>query len=129
MCNKSMKMVFMASIISLHFFLFKNNFWPKFFFVFAEINLTTWGPLYTCHVVFADIFRLYLRSLYGRISFVFKLSEKPVTTSQKEHVCWKECSLLDTCFSTLFESFKDIVTQSFDSDWKHFNSWNKRFCK
>ena len=25
-------------------------FWPKFFFFFAEINLTTLGPLYTCLV-------------------------------------------------------------------------------
>ena len=36
----------------MHFsylFLFKNHFWPNFF-PFAEINLTTRGPLYTCLV-------------------------------------------------------------------------------
>ena len=32
--------------------LFKNLFWPKFFFHFAEINLTTRGPLYTCLILF-----------------------------------------------------------------------------
>ena len=33
-------------------FLFKNHFWPIFFLLFAEINLTTRGPLYTCLVLF-----------------------------------------------------------------------------
>ena len=56
MCIKSLKMVFVARIIRqklciiyafFDFFLFKNHFWPKIIFPIAEINFTTWGPLYT----------------------------------------------------------------------------------
>ena len=56
---KSLKMVFVAKIIRhklfmiyalFDFFLFKNHFWPKMYFLTAEINLTTWSPLYTCLV-------------------------------------------------------------------------------
>ena len=60
-CSKSIKMVFIASIISLlimHdlciFFLFKNHFWPKIIFPINPINpinFTTWGPLYACLVL------------------------------------------------------------------------------
>ena len=37
--------------IFFYLFLFKNHFGPKKLFLFAEINLTTLGPLYTCLVI------------------------------------------------------------------------------
>ena len=58
MSSKSIMMVFMASIIrhklcmiyALFYFFVQRSFLTKNYFLIAEINLTTWGPLYTCLV-------------------------------------------------------------------------------
>ena len=60
MRSKSMKMVFLVCIIRhvlcmiMHFFNFfvQKSFLTKNYFLTAERNLTTWGPLYTCLVTF-----------------------------------------------------------------------------
>ena len=35
----------------MHFFYVQKLFLTQNFLLFAEINLTTWGPLYTCLVI------------------------------------------------------------------------------
>ena len=62
MCSKSMKMMFVASIIRYKLYMFyvffnffvKKSFLTKNHFLIAAINLTTRSPLYTCIVLHED---------------------------------------------------------------------------
>ena len=66
MRRKLMKIVFVASIIrhnscmiyAFLFFFVQKSFLTKNYFLTAEINLTTRGPLYTCLVLFVNIIML-----------------------------------------------------------------------
>ena len=60
---KSMKTVFVARIMrhkscmicAVFDFFVNKSFLTKNYFLTAELNLTTWGPLYTCLVLFTKL--------------------------------------------------------------------------